>query len=228
MIFISLLYLFSLSYLISTGYQKKYRKHHITAKTLTSLGFVLIAFTSLFLGKDGTSESRYVYFISLLPGLIFCTAGDIFLAIRSITKKLKWFAWGITMFALAHVLFVISIDRYADYAWWTYLIPLVSVVIAYILFDLPTVDAGKAKWACLIYAYVVTLFGVRAFICMHTWEYSMQGILLFMGALLFFASDTMLVFLYFGKEKIKWLHAANLVSYYLGVGLVAMSIYFAR
>lgn len=227
MIVVIMIYLILLCLLLATSHNQKYRRHHIAAKTLTSVGFVTIACVGLILSKRNIYASHYAYFLSLLPGLVFCMAGDIFLAIRSLTKKIEWFAWGIAMFATAHVLFIVFLGKYNSYLWWTYLLPLASVLVAYILFGLPSIDAKGVKWVCLLYSYVVALFVVRAYCYMVVFEFSTQGIILAIGATLFYLSDAMLIFLYFSKKEYNWLHAANLTAYYLGMGLIASSVYFA-
>lgn len=226
MITTTVIYLILLGLLLATSANNRYKRHHIAAKTMASVGFVMISVAGLMLGNRDMYDIRYAYFVALLPGLLFCMAGDIFLAIRMLTKKIKWFAWGITMFAAAHIFFIYFLGEFGNYEWWTYLIPIVSVMVAYILFGLPMIDAGKAKWPCLVYSYVVTLFVVRAFGTMIVWEYSVKGVVIALGAILFYLSDVMLIFLYFGKKEYTWLHTANLTAYYLGIGLIASSVFF--
>lgn len=227
MIAVSIIYIILLCLLLATSHNQKFRRHHIAAKTLTSVGFVTIACAGLVFSERNIYASHAAYFLSLLPGLIFCMAGDIFLAIRSLTKKIEWFAWGIAMFATAHVLFIVFLGKYNSYGFWSYIIPLASVIVAYILFALPSIDAKGAKWVCLVYSYVVALFVVRAYCNMIALDFSTQGVFLAIGATLFYMSDAMLIFLYFSKKEFKWLHAANLIAYYLGMGLIASSVYFA-
>ena len=209
-----------LMFLLGTSYREKQKKYHILAKALTSLSFILLAIISLYCSKDTS------YFFSLLPGLLLCFCGDVFLAIRSRTKKFKWFIGGIVMFAFAHLFFVYSLQKNLPFIFWHYLIPVFIMIIIYFIFKLPSIEAGKGKWPSVIYSYLVTLFVIKAIESMISWDYSMRGIFLLVGAICFVASDFMLIFLYFSEKKINWLHGTNLITYYIGVGFIASSIYF--
>ncbi len=48
--------------------------------------------------------------------------------------------------------------------------------------------------------------------------------LIFIGAMLFFISDIILSFIYFYKKPAKPLVALNLITYYIGQGLIALSV----
>ena len=220
MITVSLCYLLCLLYLLWTSYIENQKKYYIIAKTITSIGFIAIALISY------CCSQSTAYYFALLPGLILCLLGDVFLAIRVQTKKFKWFIWGLLMFAFAHIMFIFLIQKYTLWYWWDFLLPLASLVLVFFLFQLPSMEPGKGKWPCLIYSYFVTLFLIKALESMISWEYSTRGKFLAIGSFLFFVSDFILIFLYFSKNEKKWLHGGNLIMYYLGVGLIASSIYF--
>ncbi len=216
----SLLYILSLLFLLRTSYMESQKKHYIFAKTMTSIGFLALAGISLYFSK------AYPYFYALLPGLLFCLCGDVFLAIRLRTKQFKWLVFGITMFVLAHVTFIFGLQKYTNWNWWDFSLPLISVVMVFILFRLPKIEPGKGEWPSLIYSYFVSLFFLKAIEIMYAWNFSRQGIFLAIGAMFFFISDVLLIFLYFSKKPQNWLHGANLITYYLGVAFLASSIYF--
>ncbi len=55
-------------------------------------------------------------------------------------------------------------------------------------------------------------------------QFSIQNLLLSIGATLFLISDTFILFLYFYEKKYKAVHVINLATYYYGMFFIGLSL----
>ena len=198
--------------------QKKYVPA-VALKGTASLFFVL-------LGCFGLSLATVPSFAKVVvAGLIFGLLGDVCLNLRFVLEKAgqKVFLVGILMFLIGHILYLVALIPLTAKL-WVWLIVGIVVAAALLYWILTSVEAEKAfKIFGIVYIGAVVLMtavSVGVFLTRHS-----AGSLLYMiGAVLFTASDIILIFNTFTKDGKAWMRPANLTLYYLGQVLIAASI----
>ncbi len=198
---------------------------HIILKSGTSACFILLAFAaSLWRGNGMTM------FFMLLPSLLFCMAGDILLAFSNVKKKFfsNYFLCGAISFAVGHALFILvfRLISAAENFWaWQMLIPpvLMSAFIFIVGKKNKRFRFGKMTLPGTIYAFCVGLMTVSAIRMCSLSVYNVRVWLMAAGAVLFFISDFILMFMYFYYKPRQTLRAFNLSTYYIGMMLIALA-----
>lgn len=221
-IFFFILLLISLILLIYFNYKPK--KHfYLIFKTLTSLFFIFIAITSYI--NSGTKE---VFFYLILAALIFSLFGDVFLALYD--KKASTlrgnFVKGVLCFAAAHILFSLAFLTLVPLS-FKELVPFFILVFLSIIFLCKYKRFQFDGMLPIIISYdiVISFMVARAFYLYRLISVKPLGVsLLISGAALFLISDVILCFIYFDKKHPPYLSALNLSTYYIGQGLIALSI----
>lgn len=200
------------------------KKHfYLILKTLTSLIFILIALISYI-----NSHTKEVFFYLILAALVFSLFGDVFLALydkKSITLKGN-FVKGVLSFAAAHILFSLGFLTLVPLA-SKELIPFFALVFLSVLFLCKYKKFEFDGMLPLVIAYdiVISFMVTRAFYVYRLISVKPLGVsLLISGAALFLISDVILCFIYFVKKHPPCLSALNLSTYYIGQGLIALSI----
>lgn len=221
-IFLIIPLLISLFILIYFNYKPK--KHfYLIFKTLTSLFFIIISITSFI-----NSNTREIFFYLILSALAFSLFGDVFLALydkKSLTLKGN-FIKGVLSFATAHILFSLAFLTLVPLS-VKELIPFFILVFFSILF---LCKHKKFEFDGMLpfvisYDIVISFMVTRAFYLYKLISVKPLGVsLLIWGAALFLISDVILCFIYFDKKHPHCLTALNLSSYYIGQGLIALSI----
>ena len=198
--------------------QKKYVPA-VIQKGAASLVFVLIGFLGLSVATIPTFAKVVV------AGLVFGLIGDVCLNLRFVLEKAgqKIFLGGILAFLIGHILYLVALVPLAAKLWiWLISGLLIAAVLLYWI--LTSVEAEKAfKVFGVVYIGAVVLMtavSVGVYVTRRT-----PGALLYMiGAVLFTASDIILIFNTFTKDGKAWMRPTNLILYYLGQLLIALSI----
>lgn len=198
--------------------QKKYVPA-VALKGTASLFFVVLGFLGLSIATLPTFAKIVV------AGLVFGLLGDVCLNLRFVMEKAgqKVFLAGIAAFLVGHILYLVALIPLAAKV-WVWLISGVLVAAALLYWILTSVEAEKAfKAFGVVYIGAVVLMtavSIGVFVTRHT-----SGSLLYMvGAVLFTLSDIILIFNTFTKDGKAWMRPANLLLYYLGQLLIALSI----
>ncbi len=165
--------------------EKKIKPLEYIAKPATMLALLWWMWQSVGLG------SSMLWFTL---GAIFCLAGDVFLMVPR-----DMFIFGLLAFLAGHVFYIIGLNNIAPYInlWGGAVIILLGV---YLLWLYPKLAAGLnekgktvLKIPVLIYSLVISLMVYSA---LMTWTrpgwLTIPALLVSLGALLFFASDSML------------------------------------
>lgn len=188
-------------------------------KTLCSLGFVALAACSALVGN------RPVAFWQLLPALLFCLAGDVILALYNRSRRSALFLAGLVCFLAGHLLFLWGLDRVQPLGWPVFLAAVLGGSGVWGLSRLPVLKIGKfLPWTILYGAAVSALVGKAVQLAAglgEAWCFWALG-----GAALFWISDLLILFLYFWPGRHLRLHGANLLTYYGGMALLALSLAF--
>ncbi len=208
---------------IKTEFAKKMLKATVL-KGCASAFFVL-------LGVFCYLENKSSFGTLVLIGLALGMLGDIFLNMRNLyegSKSMKVFALGILFFLSGHFLYIaalIGLDAS---------ILLIALAITAVLSVLAIPQLMKHITApnkgLKIFGWVYLIVVICMFSCALTHLFlgntSSLNIIFAIGALLFVVSDFIMIYYSFGK-KLKPLRAINLLSYYVGQLLIALTILLA-
>lgn len=205
---------------IAVEHKEKYVAADIL-KGLASLAFVIIGIM-LYVTKSTNPLG-----LKIMIGLIFGMLGDILLNLRFILKKngQKAFLIGILMFLIGHVLYLMALVSQATNflvdavigavlaaALLTYIFKTMEVKIAFKIFG-------------IFYLGAVIIMTVTALHIAITTG-AVRDIVYAVGAVLFTASDIVLIFNTFSGVTKFSLRITNLSLYYVGQLLIAASLFF--
>ncbi|MEW8995007.1 lysoplasmalogenase [Clostridium sp.] len=214
--------LISLGFLIYFNYHPHGYKMPIV-KTITSLLFIAICISSYKVIYLNTQ-----YFIFILLALILSLIGDVFLAFNnsSSDEVSKMFVYGLSSFSIAHIFFSIAFSTLTPVLVWNILLfILISVISILFLNVIKGFDFKGAYKLVVTYSIIISFMFTRALsltslIHKNFWS----TILVIVGACLFLLSDLILCFIYFHKKSPSYMTALNLLCYYVGQGLIALSL----
>lgn len=213
-----IIYMIFFTMLILTTYLEKYKKYYTLAKIFNSLGFIIVA------SYGGLVVGNKIDFYYMLPALIFCFLGDVFLGINSQFDKKIFFVAGLFSFTIAHILYMIDFSRFAPMALYDLMLPILSIFITYMLIKLENMDVQKElRIFILMYSFFVTLLLTKGMDVLIICGINIKSVLIFIGALMFFISDFIILFLYFYKKKHHIVGTINLLLYYWGMFILALS-----
>jgi uncharacterized membrane protein YhhN len=155
-------------------------------------------------------------------GVVFCLAGDVFL-------MLPWdmFIFGLVAFLLGHVCYVLGLNNIAPYInlWSGFLIIVLCIYLWWLFPKLAKGLSVKGKMSLkipvLIYSLVISLMVYSALMTWTRTGWSMlSAIFVSAGAILFYASDSMLAWDRFLKP-LPHARLRVMVTYHLGqIGII--------
>ena len=200
------------------------RKNHAAAvalKGLASLFFVILGFLSARLSKDGRLAHN------VLTGLCLGMVADILLNLRFVFAKKGQlvFLTGILVFLAGHVFYIIALAPKCG------CLPVCCaagavLAAAALVWIYRRITAKPAfKIFGVFYIGAIVIMTAIAFGILVTAPSVFSG-LFFAGAVLFLASDIILILNTFGTEHKEIMRVSNLVLYYIGQLLIASSLQF--
>jgi len=202
----------------------EYQKKPLAAlilKTLASLMFILLGVLCTLRAANGS------YAAVILAGLVFGAIGDVCLNLRHLVgeRGKQVFMAGIAAFLIGHLFYLFALIRRApQMLLWS--VPLCAVLSFFLLrFILKRIEVqGALKTFGIVYL-VVVFFMMCCAVGLLPVDPSNPAYRLFtLGAVLFAASDVLLVFNQFGKKAYPAFRAMNLSLYYLGQICIALTI----
>ena len=206
----------------------EYRKRFLFAlllKTAASLCFVLLGL--MFLGYE--VDPRYARLV--LWGLALGAVGDICLNLRFLAHQhaKQVFLTGIAAFFAGHVCYLIALIGQAPRV-LVWAVPACAVLSALVLrFILKRIEVSGALRAFGMVYIVMVLLMMCCALGLLPLGWDNPGYWAFaVGAVLFAASDVLLVLGQFGKQKHASFRALNLSLYYIGQLCIALTIYLTR
>ncbi|MGD9605396.1 MAG: lysoplasmalogenase family protein [Bacilli bacterium] len=194
-------------------------------KISTSFGFVLLGIINL------QQANNLLFGTTVLLGLICGWLGDLALGLRNIyrSQKKEFFYAGLLLFFIGHIIYIIAFYQFRSGSLFIpIIISLVLLSIIYTISVKAKVDYKQAKIPVVAYMAISSFLLTFVLFNMLN-DYAVVKLIIFLGALSFVTSDFLLNFLYFKKierPKIRLLKAFNIVTYYLGQTLFAISIIF--
>lgn len=157
-----------------------------------------------------------------LAAFLLSMAGDVLLALPGN----RFFAAGLGAFFVAHCCFVEAfIVRLGLSPWDSLAFAVLAGAALTTLLKAPRMEYGTMKFPTAIYAVALSAMAAKAVSGVYI-AGRLFGWVAMAGGLLFYASDVILTFIVFGKRKTPCLRALNLIAYYVGQGLLALSLYF--
>ena len=188
-------------------------------KTIASALFVLCGVFNLVYVLSVLKEKRKIVFYCLmLSGLVFAMTGDILL--------IDNFVLGAIFFGVGHILFLLSFCFLSNLKLRDLLIGAVIFVGSFLLIEFyKGFDFGNMKVLVVVYALIISLMLGKALSNVFESNNKPQNIVIFVGALLFFVSDLMLVFYLFAR-RVMVFDILCLAAYYPAEFILAFSIFF--
>ncbi len=187
-------------------------------KSVTSALFVILGAVNLFFAiKNKTSCLKFCIF--LLIGLFFAMLGDIVLNLH--------FIGGAILFAVGHIFFFISYCFIEKVNWKDLVCGLAIFLPSVLIITLvPIFDFGNVlmEIICVIYALIIS-FMVGKSLSNFIIKKSLLCFLVFIGSVLFFISDLMLLLNVFGNLP-DFVDILCLLTYYPAEIMLGMSILF--
>lgn len=213
----------------------KGKLYGLISKIIASLCFVgasIYATLKLAPGKDTTinleNHPDWAWF--LVAGLILGLVGDIFMHLKeqNLPDKDLYLNTGMLSFGIGHFMYFAGLCLCTNIR-CNILIPIaITIVLSAIITTLifinsssMSIDWGKFKLQSFVYTLALTailVFSVVVTVLDHTrWLFTL-------AMALFFISDLLLSFIYFGNKDTKTMHALNWGTYYTAQILVVLFI----
>lgn len=217
---------------IASEYRKKWVLS-VILKGTASLCFVIVGVLAYsFIGKSDPQiiADGHKFAGLIRTGLIFGLLGDVFLNLRFVFEKngQKFFLGGIFLFLVGHVLYLLALIPISVHPVWSAVVGavLAGALLAYIFKTMEVKKVFKIFGVFYLGAVIImTAMALDiAIFAGHT-----TGIVYAIGAVLFTASDIILIFNTFSGGEPKFSkRICNLSLYYIGQLLIAFSIYFIK
>jgi len=192
--------------------KKEVLKAKLAVKTVLSSLFVLSAVIQ--------PHPMGAYYGCILPGLVFCLGGDVFLALPG--KKM--FLYGLVSFLLGHVFYGVAFFHTAGVNLWTLAGLAVSLIVSSGVYLVLQSHLGSMKIPVICYILVITIMVVGAWSMAGADELQWAGRLAaFAGAVGFYVSDVFVARQRFLKTDFVN-RLIGLPLYYSGQFLLAFSV----
>lgn len=215
------------AFLTAAFYVNEHRVIATIAKTVSSLGFMLIAFIALSKNFDNLQNLKYG--MVMLTGLMLCFVGDVFLMIKELfTERTAnlYLLLGVGSFALAQIMFAIRFIMYADkFVYWLLPVILIAPAILLLSHKANVIKLEKTAIGLLIYSVIIGFTTVCALNLVIV-NFSARSLALFIALISFSVSDTALCYTYYGRSVTlrRILNYVVMLLYYVATILLAYSI----
>ncbi|HKM29691.1 MAG TPA: lysoplasmalogenase family protein [Bacilli bacterium] len=208
-------------------YFKVTKEIRLALKLATSLWFVLLGIAAIFIQTDKNIK----FSIIMLLGLIFGFLGDAVLGLRRTNSESNkaFFCVGLLAFMLGHILYSLAYFSFSSYPQYIYfLVALAVTVVLIVVVELTKVKLGYLRAPNYLYTYISS-FLLTTIVLAVIDGFTLGKTLALLGIVSFISSDVILNYLYFKElspAKFKIYKYINIVTYYVGQMLIALSIYF--
>ena len=213
---------------------EKYKKA-VVLKGLASLVFValgvvgaLLANHVLTIGALNAAGAENLVALLIAIGLGFGMIGDICLNLRLVLKDgKKIFLAGIAAFLIGHILYLAAIIMQID-SLQALLIGIGAGIVCaagLLIWIFKNITAQKVfKIFGIFYVGAVVVMTAVA-VTKVIIDFNYASLVFMIGAILFTASDVILIFNMFSEHKKAWMRPTNLSLYYIGQLLIAASLF---
>lgn len=190
-------------------------KGGVLLKGLTSFSFLLLGLVSFISVKKKSLDNYFSLFVLL--GLTVCFLADIVLNFD--------FIIGAIFFAVGHIFYFSSYCTLRKFNRIDFLISIIlasSSLIFLVTSDSFDFGGQILKYACFFYAFIISFMLGKAFVNYFLLK-NKTSLLLFLGSLLFFASDVALLFYVFGGAS-EFANTICFITYFPAQCIIALSI----
>lgn len=216
---ILIVYTVALAALLGTLIFKEKRVFFFPAKVSCSLLFLILGIYCEVTGGIWRAD------LLIIAGFVFCFVGDVILGLFNMRKNKKFFVSGTLFFLFGHIAFILATCMAVEPDVKELIIPILAELMLYVLLKKKNITMKKLIPVLYIYALFVSGFMARA-ISIFLFMGTRGALLLMIGSILFFISDTLIFFLYFVRDHRWSTHGWNLATYYVGMALIGLSIFF--
>lgn len=193
-------------------------------KILTSLLFLLLALQSYKLSRNHHNKH---FFYNIMTGLVFSFFGDTLLIFND---NQLLFILGIISFAITHIFYIIAFCKLSKLSlrdiltFFIIAVPSVSFIILKKNLSFGIMLPFVTAYAIIISFMLAKSFSLKT---KHNTEItSVSRTLIPIGAVMFYISDFILLFVVFHSSPHYLLSPLNLLAYYVGQALIAISFAF--
>ncbi|WP_099335615.1 lysoplasmalogenase [Clostridium cadaveris] len=196
-------------------------KQRTITKAIASLSFLVVGIISFIYVND---DKMYGYMILL--GLTLGVMGDIGLGLKRVYKKTAHicFILGTIAFLFGHVAYISLFVMMAPVTVGDVLMAAALALGFMIIGNKAHINYRYMRPIAHMYMATIAFMVIKAVSLLHLCGMTTSNIMVALGAVLFVISDMILAFLYFGDKKQTCLKTINLITYYSGQLLIALSI----
>lgn len=201
----------------------------VVLKGSASVLFCAIGYWSMIICYSGCEVTEVIGNLPKLifAGLIFGAIGDILLNLRFVFEKIgqKMFLAGIAAFLTGHILYLVAIIPISQSLWICIAAgAFLAAIILALIFKAFEVKFAFKIFGVLYIGAVVIMTAIAIGNCITSGFASFQ-LTYAIGAILFTASDLVLIINTFGTKTTFGLRITNLSLYYIGQILIATSLF---
>lgn len=202
----------------------EYKKHYVAASILKGTAAGLFVFTA---ALGCFSKGFDLFGVLIVVGQFFGLVGDVLMSLRFIfpRSKRKTFVLGTSSFFLGHIFFIAALILNAKHLTVCIILG-VMIAAGFLVYFLKTMKIAKViRILGSLYlgaVFTMSVLGVDSAIFCP----SAKSILFAVGAVMFAASDVLLVYNSFGARRKFTRRVFNLSLYYLGQSLIALCLWF--
>lgn len=200
----------------------KTKKLYLIMKICASSVFIYTAILSYI-----NNPTNFNYFILIFIALIFAFLGDVFLSLKGkpLEKLDTMFFLGLASFVMTHIFYSSAFITLGSFnIFISILTVLVSLTLITFFKSLKNFDFKNGTIPSYIYIFAISFMFCNALGLIKCNLDKALLLLLIIGPLLVFISDFIISFIFFFKNCPKFLRPVNLITYYLGQILIALSI----
>lgn len=222
-ILVGLITLSTIFYMIN--YFQVDKKKVILVKGITSLQFVILG---LYCATLNNSNSKEIIFI--LIGLSCGLVGDLLFGLKYVfeDKKKELYIAGIFFFFFGHIAYILSFFEKNNFSVLIFSLSIILFIITVVILKKSGVNFGSVRIFSYVYilccALLISVSGANVGL-----THEKGDIISFLGVASFLISDILLSYLYFrdmSEGVYKKVKMINILSYYIGQVLIALSICF--
>lgn len=218
-VFAYLIVFFSTLYITRRFFEVSIMQSPYILKTISSVLFVLCGLFNLLYCVKTKMISNLKFMVFMFAGLFFAMLGDILL--------IDFFVVGALLFGIGHILFLAGFCMLSKIHWQDFVVAGGIFIIALlVIFLYPNFEFNGMLVVAVAYALVISLMLGKAGANLRLKQNRTLNVIIFIGALMFFLSDLMLLFNVFASAPYLF-DILCLVLYYPGEFILAFSIYFA-
>lgn len=191
-------------------------------KTVASFGFITLGVLAV------NTSTEFTMGLLMLLGGVCGLIGDVFLAIREWKNEneSKVILSGICAFSVGQALYYAVMVVLYGFSIWPLVAGVVITGLVFLSGHFMKMNYKGLVVPAYIYAFILATTMSQGFYAMLTTNFSIAGILLFAGFVMFLLSDLVLSFIYFLPQKNNKLYIPNYAAYYAAQILIMFAISF--